>query len=47
MPYTVTLPDGRTVEFPDSVSREEAAAIIRRQLGVGGAQPQPASTVAD
>jgi hypothetical protein len=39
MPYTVALPDGRTVEFPDSVSREEAAAIIRRQLGVG-AQPK-------
>jgi len=39
MPYTVALPDGRTVEFPDSVSREEAAAIIRRQLGAG-AQPK-------
>jgi len=39
MPYTVALPDGRTVEFPDSVSREEAAAIIRRQLG-GGGQPE-------
>jgi len=39
MPYTVALPDGRTVEFPDSVSREEAAAIIRRQLG-GVAQPK-------
>jgi hypothetical protein len=33
MPYTVALPDGRTVEFPDSVSREDAAAIIRRQFG--------------
>jgi hypothetical protein len=39
MTYTVALPDGRTVEFPDSVSREEAAAIIRRQLGVG-AKPE-------
>ena len=32
MPYTVALPDGRTVEFPDSVSREQAAEIIRNQL---------------
>jgi hypothetical protein len=32
MPYTVALPDGRTVEFPDSVSREQAAEIIRKQL---------------
>jgi hypothetical protein len=39
MPYTVALPDGRTVEFPDSVSREDAAAIIRRQLG-GVTQPK-------
>ena len=39
MPYTVALPDGRTVEFPDSVSREDAAAIIRRQFG-GGPQPE-------
>jgi len=32
MPYLVELPDGRRVEFPDSVSREEAANIIRTQL---------------
>jgi hypothetical protein len=36
MPYTVALPDGRTVEFPDSVSREKAAEIIRQQLGGAG-----------
>lgn len=33
MAYTVALPDGRIVEFPDSVSREQAAEIIRKQLG--------------
>jgi hypothetical protein len=33
MAYTVALPDGRTVEFPDSISREQAAEIIRKQLG--------------
>jgi hypothetical protein len=32
MAYTVALPDGRTVEFPDSVPREKAAEIIRQQL---------------
>jgi len=33
MSYTVALPDGRTVQFPDSVSREQATEIIRKQLG--------------
>jgi len=39
MAYTVQLPDGRSVEFPDTVSKDEAARIIRAQLGVavGGA----------
>jgi hypothetical protein len=37
MSYTVALPDGRTVEFPDSVSKEKAAEILREQLGIGGA----------
>lgn len=32
MSYEVALPDGRVVEFPDSVPREEAAKIIREQL---------------
>jgi hypothetical protein len=36
MSYTVALPDGRTVEFPDSVSKEKAAEILRDQLGIGG-----------
>jgi hypothetical protein len=36
MSYTVALPDGRTVEFPDSVSKEKAAEILREQLGIGG-----------
>lgn len=36
MPYTVALPDGREVEFPDSVSHEKAAEIIRQQFGQAG-----------
>jgi DNA repair exonuclease SbcCD ATPase subunit len=32
MPYTVALPDGRTVEFPDSVPKERAAEILREQF---------------
>ncbi len=32
MSYTVALPDGRTVEFPDDVPRDKAAAIIRQQF---------------
>ena len=36
MPYTVALPDGRTVQFPDDVPPEKAAAILREQF------PQPA-----
>lgn len=32
MPYTVALPDGRIVEFPDSVSKEKAAEILRKQF---------------
>lgn len=32
MSYTVALPDGRTVEFPDSVPKEKATEIIRQQL---------------
>jgi hypothetical protein len=39
MSYTVALPDGRTVEFPDSVSKEKAAEILREQLGIGGNKP--------
>lgn len=35
MAYTVSLPDGREVEFPDTVSHEQAASIIREQLGGG------------
>lgn len=33
MSYTVALPDGRSVEFPDEVSKDQAAEIIRQQLG--------------
>jgi len=33
MPYSVSLPDGRTVQFPDNVSHEQAASIIKQQLG--------------
>jgi hypothetical protein len=36
MSYTVALPDGRTVEFPDNVPKEKAAEILREQLGIGG-----------
>ena len=32
MAYTVDLPDGRSVEFPDEVPREQAAAIIQKQF---------------
>ncbi|NBR10235.1 MAG: hypothetical protein EBT98_11425, partial [Opitutaceae bacterium] len=32
MPYTVALPDGRTVEFPDEVPQDKAAGIIQRQF---------------
>lgn len=34
MAYLVELPDGRAVEFEDSVPKEEAARIIRQQLGM-------------
>jgi hypothetical protein len=44
MSYTVALPDGRTVEFPDSVPREKAAEIIRQQLG--GAGPESGGVAA-
>lgn len=33
MSYTVALPDGRTVEFPDDVPKDKAAEIIKQQLG--------------
>ena len=33
MPYSVSLPDGRTVQFPDNVSHDQAADIIKQQLG--------------
>ena len=42
MAYTVALPDGRTVEFPDDVSKDKAAAIIRQQFPDLGA---PQTTV--
>lgn len=43
MPYSVDLPDGRSVEFPDSVSQDQAAAIIRSQLlGTQAPAGQPA-----
>jgi hypothetical protein len=32
MPYTVALPDGRTVQFPDDVPQEKAAEILRQQF---------------
>lgn len=35
MTYTVALPDGRIVEFPDNVPQDKAAEIIRAQLGIG------------
>ena len=38
MPYTVDLPDGRSVEFPDEITPERAAQIIRSQF-FGGASP--------
>jgi len=33
MSYTVGLPDGRTVEFPDDVPKDKAAEIIKAQFG--------------
>ena len=36
MPYTVALPDGRNVEFPDDVPHDKAAEIIRQQFGQAG-----------
>jgi len=36
MPYTVDLPDGRSVEFPDNISKEQAASVIRKQFNFGG-----------
>ena len=41
MPYKVGLPDGRSVEFPDSVPHDQAADIIRSQLL--GAKPEEQS----
>ena len=32
MSYVVGLPNGRSIEFPDTVSREEAAKVIQRQF---------------
>lgn len=32
MAYTVALPDGRTVEFPDDLPKDKAAAVIRQQF---------------
>ena len=37
MAYTVALPDGRTVEFPDDVPKDKAAAVIRQQFPEFGA----------
>lgn len=37
MAYTVALPDGRTVEFPDDVPKDRAAAVIRQQFPEFGA----------
>jgi hypothetical protein len=41
MPYSVSLPDGRAVEFPDEVSHEQAASIIKAQLYFGKLTPPP------
>jgi len=41
MPYTVALPDGRIVEFPDDVSRDKAAAIIQQQFPALAPKPAP------
>lgn len=37
MAYTVALPDGRTVEFPDDLPKDKAAAVIRQQFPQFGA----------
>ena len=47
MPYTVALPDGRTVEFPDSVSKEKAAEIIRQQLGISLPGPKESTLLGE
>ena len=41
MPYTVALPDGRTVEFPDEVPQDKAAGIIQRQFPEFAPKPPP------
>ena len=41
MPYIVGLPDGRNVEFPDDVSKDAAASILRKQFNL----PGPETTV--
>jgi len=38
MPYIVELPDGRRVEFPDSVPKEQASQIIQAQFYSQGQQ---------
>lgn len=47
MSYFVELPDGRNVEFPDSVPRDKAAEIIRQQLGGPKAAPSAPSSIGD
>lgn len=41
MPYVVALPDGRSVEFPDDISPEQAEQILRKQFfgAAAGAAP--------
>jgi hypothetical protein len=45
MSYTVALPNGQTVEFPDSVPKDKAAEIIRQQLGGVSAEEGKRATV--
>ncbi len=42
MPYTVNLPDGRSVKFPDDIPKDQAAAIIKKQFNFAA----PETTVA-
>ena len=45
MAYTVALPDGRTVEFPDEVPKDKAAGIIQQQFPELAPKPESSDFV--
>ena len=40
MPYSVGLPNGQSVEFPDEVSHDEASSIISKQFPEFAPKPE-------